>query len=181
MWGMDATRTNELRAVIWELHVEGIAPTEIARRLGCGRTVVHKTLKEPGPDRRTRRARRLDPAKAGAGLAATGARPRLARGPDPYKDVGAEDYARAARAGPGLGHEASYARALLRQILEETTDKGLAPAEKHRLRADAARLLGALARLERVPGGLEDRQARTWLAQVAREKTRASKKEKPGG
>jgi hypothetical protein len=178
---MDATRTNELRAVIWALHVEGIGPTEIARRLGCGRTVVQKTLKEPGPDRRTRRGRRLDPAAAGAGLAATGGRPRLARGPDPYRDVGAADYAQAARAGPGLGHEASYARALLRQILEELQDTGRPLGERHRLRADAARLLGALARLERVPGGLADRQARAWLAQVARDKTRAKRKEAQDG
>jgi hypothetical protein len=178
---MDAAKTNELRAVIWELHVEGIPPTEIARRLGCGRTVVHKTLKEPGPDRRTRRGRRFEPAEAGAGLAATGGRARRARGPDPYGDVGSAGYARAARAGPGLGYEASYARTLLRQILEELEEQGRPMAEKHRLRADAARLLGALARLERVPGGLVDRQARAWLAQVARDKTRTSKKEKRDG
>lgn len=176
---MEAREANQQRVVIWALHAQGVGPSEIARQVGCARTTVRRALREPVPDRRSRRSTGFDVLAVGRGLAAIDA--VRTRGGDPYRGVGARQYELALRAAPGLAPEAAYARTLLRQILEELEAPGLADMHRHRLRADAARLLGVIARLQQAPGGVARVDGVQWLIELGREKTRARTRGRAAG
>lgn len=73
---MKLPAVNQRRAEIARLALEGVAPDEIAKRVGCARATVFKLLATPAPDARSaaERRRRFPPAveSAVARLAASG-------------------------------------------------------------------------------------------------------------
>jgi hypothetical protein len=173
---MNAEMTNQLRATILCLHQERYPVASIVQKVGCARSTVYKVIANPGADRRVSRLK-AEPA-AWRAAARRGELPPAARpdppadedapaeddAPDPYQDLPLADYtALAAVENRSVHPETAVVRALLRQTLRDLADEA-GPAERRRLRRQAAGLVDTLARTLRAAPPA-DARTRARLAQ----------------
>jgi hypothetical protein len=149
---------NELRARI--LAHPDVAATELAARLGCGKSTVYKVRRRPEPDRRgaartrQRASARLRQAQAEASaqltadeIAAALAGEPVGISTDPYADVGLEGYALALAADPGsLTHEIALVRSQIRRVARQL-QPAAHPEEILRLQEHLSRLVERLGHL----------------------------------